>query len=105
MAGDYLSVIIEHGFAILFGAVNPLLFILLLINIQINFNNDLIQMSTSIKRPIPKFAADIGLFKYIYIFMIGLSVVINSHIFAYNSNIPIVVAYIFNLKYTNDVIF
>lgn len=62
MAADYVSVIVENGYALLFGSVNPVLFILLLCNIQLNFNNDLIQMSTITKRPVPQFATDIGMF-------------------------------------------
>lgn len=92
MAGDYLAVIVEHGFALLFGAVNPLMFILLLLNIQVNLNNDLIQVSTITKRPIPQFATDIGLFKYLYIILVGISVITNCNIFAFNSNIALAVA-------------
>lgn len=58
-----MDLIIENGFVMLFGATNPIVFLLMLCNLQLMMNTDLLHLFTITKRPVPRVTKDIGIFE------------------------------------------
>jgi len=84
----------------LFGATNPIVFLFMLYNLQVMMNTDLDHLFSITRRPIPRLATSIGDFEYFYLFLLGLSIITNSHLLAFNSKI---ISTYFGLMSTEDV--
>lgn len=63
MGSDYIQVLMENGYAILFSSTSPLMFILLMINMQIVMNTDLVNIVTKTKKCIPQYMNNIGIYE------------------------------------------
>lgn len=60
---DFLDVIVENGYVTLFSGSNPLVFFVMLYNMQITMNKDLEKLFSMTQRCIPYLAKDIGIFE------------------------------------------
>ena len=63
MGKDYMDLTIENGFVMLFGATNPIVFLLMMYNLQLMMNIDLEHMFDVVRRPFPRVATNIGIFE------------------------------------------
>jgi hypothetical protein len=58
-----MDLVIENGFVMLFGAMNPVVFLFMLYNLQVMLITDLEHMFTITRRPTPRLATNIGIFE------------------------------------------
>ena len=70
--GEYLELVIQYGYMVLFGFAFPLAIVLATINNIFEIQVDKYKLVSLVKRPIPQGAATIGMYIYIYIYILWL---------------------------------
>ena len=84
---DYMEMLLQYGFVVIFGASFPLITILALIEIFIEIRIDAIKLCTLVRRPEPVKAEDIGIWKKIIFFITLFGIFSNSGIIIITSGL------------------